>query len=116
MVSALWSDGPAPPRRLSSPAFGSTSRTPKVCNSLISSSVGRVMGLSIGNWVLNGRRGFKTERFGWAGVQRDVDQFGPRIMADGVHHALALHDQAHVEIGDHHALALGQRRRGGPPF
>ena len=32
-------------------------------------------------------------------------------MADRIHHALALDDQADVEVGDEHALAFGQRRR-----
>ena len=40
IVMALWSEGPAPPRRLSAPALGSTSRTPEDCNSLINCSGG----------------------------------------------------------------------------
>src|SRR5260221_11669720 len=44
IVIALWSDGPAPPRRLSTPAVGSTRRTPKDCNSLINRSVGSDIG------------------------------------------------------------------------
>src|SRR4051795_4413893 len=38
-VTALWSDGPAPPRRLATPPFGdagSASRNPKDCSSVIS--------------------------------------------------------------------------------
>jgi hypothetical protein len=35
-VTALWSDGPAPPRRLAAPAPGSASRKPKDCSSVIS--------------------------------------------------------------------------------
>src|ERR1700760_4631322 len=39
MVSALWSDGPAPPLRLATPDDGSPSRTPWDCSSLIRCSV-----------------------------------------------------------------------------
>src|SRR4249920_3793960 len=35
-VTALWSDGPAPPRRLATPIFGSTSRKPCDWSSVIS--------------------------------------------------------------------------------
>src|SRR3954466_14437017 len=35
-VTALWSEGPAPPRRLATPAEGSTSRNPKDWSSVIS--------------------------------------------------------------------------------
>src|ERR1700712_4732313 len=43
-VTALWSDGPAPPRRLAAPAVGSTSRNPKDCSSVIN---WRLAGLSV---------------------------------------------------------------------
>src|SRR3954453_11411321 len=48
MVIALWSEGPAPPRRLSWPTFGSTRRTPQDCNSLINCSVGIAVDLAFG--------------------------------------------------------------------
>ncbi len=34
-VTALWSDGPAPPRRLAAPAWGSARRRPLDCSSVI---------------------------------------------------------------------------------
>jgi len=53
MVTALWSDGPAPPRRLDAPACGSSSRNPKDCSSVIScrllfERVGVLMGCAPG--------------------------------------------------------------------
>ncbi len=43
-------------------------------------------------------------------VDDEMQQFGPRIVADGIHHPLALEDQAHVEIGNQDAFALGRWR------
>ena len=47
-------------------------------------------------------------------VEHQMHQFGPGIMADTVHHPLALEDEAHVEIGDQDALALGEWWRNMP--
>src|SRR5271165_422782 len=33
--TALWSEGPAPPRRLGTPSPGSASRRPRVCSSVM---------------------------------------------------------------------------------
>ena len=49
-------------------------------------------------------------RLGLPGVDDEVQQFGAGIVADRVHHPLALDDQAHVEIGNQDAFALGDRR------
>src|ERR1700733_1482244 len=110
-VTALGSDGPAPPRRLSTPAFGSASRTPKLCNSLISCSVGRLMAVSFG-----GKRRLERtlrcemQRTGRTLIELDADEFGTRVMADGIHHSLALDDEGEIEVGEENALAVGQRR------
>lgn len=40
----------------------------------------------------------------------EVEEFGPGVVADRVHHALALQHERHVEIGDEDALAGGERR------
>src|SRR5271168_2960675 len=109
MVIGMWSEGPAPPRRLSPPALGSTRRTPKDCNSLISCSVGIGFGCSCTRIGFIGLSSGGGE--GWCGVrqmERDRraivpqqrQQFGPCVVADRVHHALALDDQRHVEVGD----------------
>src|SRR5271154_1177769 len=110
MVIALWSDGPAPPRRLSCPAFGSTSRTPQDCNSLISCAVGMALGVVnfIGRipiwYVVNGaRQGFGQHWLRGTIVEHELEKLGTGIVADRVHHPLALDDQTHVEIGDEHA-------------
>src|ERR1700712_2931678 len=104
-VTALWSDGPAPPRRLATPALGepgSASRNPKDCSSVISCrlsgdsggfgvSVGGFMGIAPGSdGVHRGRGGGGTV------VDRQAQQLGPRVVADRVHHSLALGDQRHV--------------------
>src|SRR5580704_11660863 len=115
MVRALWSDGPAPPRRLSWPALGSTSRTPQDCNSLINCAVGMAVGTvgfircTPGRW--GGRRGGspKLHRSRRAIIENEMKEFGPGIMADRVHHPLALDDEAEIEIGHQDSLALGQR-------
>ncbi len=39
-----------------------------------------------------------------------MQQFRAGIMADRIHHPLTLDDQAHVEVGDEDAFALGERR------
>jgi hypothetical protein len=56
------------------------------------------------------------EMHGHGGLRRPVvdgerQQLGPRVVADRIHHSLALGDQRHVEVGHHHAFAFGQRRR-----
>ena len=38
-----------------------------------------------------------------------MKEFGPGIMADRVHHPLALDDEAEIEIGHQDSLTLGQR-------
>ncbi len=43
-------------------------------------------------------------------VEHELQQLGPGVVADRVHHALALDDEVEIEIGDQHAFALGQRR------
>jgi hypothetical protein len=43
-------------------------------------------------------------------VEDQLEQLGAGVVADRIHHPLALHDEAHVEIGCEDALALGQRR------
>lgn len=47
-------------------------------------------------------------------VDDEMQQFRSRIVANGIHHPLALEDQAHVEIGNQDAFALGDR--GGQMF
>ena len=42
-------------------------------------------------------------------VDQEREQFGARIVADGIHHPLALDDQRHVEIGDQDALTRRER-------
>src|SRR3954471_24006319 len=98
----MWSDGPAPPRRLSPPVRGSTRRTPKDCNSLISRSVGIVVGETLGScWASIGFIGLcsragegcrigRVQRRGGAVVPQQRQQFGARVVADRIHHPLAL--------------------------
>src|SRR6202021_3710729 len=43
-------------------------------------------------------------------VELDADEFGARVMADGIHHPLALDDEGKIEVGYENALAFGQRR------
>src|SRR5580658_1275895 len=105
MVIALWSEGPAPPRRLSWPAVGSTSRTPQVCNSLISCAVG--IGLAVVSfigrtpicWFVDGPRPLQgSDLHGVRGVivEDEMQEFGTGVMADRIHHPLALDDETHV--------------------
>src|ERR1700730_17440357 len=92
MVIALWSDGPAPPRRLSWPAFGSTSLTPQDCNSLINCAVGKegcasvsivgFIGCTPDRGQGNGRRGSDFHRARRAIVENEVEKFGAGVMAD----------------------------------
>src|SRR5271154_2830167 len=87
MVIGMWSEGPAPPRRLSPPALGSTRRTPKDCNSLISCSVGIGFGVSEARIGFIGcssgserRRGMGyVHGRGGAVVPQQRQQFGPRV-------------------------------------
>lgn len=49
----------------------------------------------------------------WRGrtvVDQQRQQFGAGVMPNGIHHALTLDDQRHIEIGDQDAFAAGQRR------
>src|SRR3954452_19760110 len=91
-VTALWSDGPAPPRRLAAPAEGSTSRHPKDCNSVISwrleGLVGVVMvGASVGGVGCRNRGACRHREGGGGGsvVDGEAQQFGPRVVADRIH-------------------------------
>ena len=90
---------------------------PKDCNSLISSSVFIGVGLvcsierAPGRGRCGGRDGQRRHRRLRSVVEREREQFRPRVMADLVHHPLALDDQRHVEIGDEDAFAAGERRR-----
>src|ERR1700722_2963791 len=100
MVIALWSDGPAPPRRLSFPALGSTSLTPKDCNSLINCSVGRefaatcVMVCAPTRRSECGRdRGTGFHRMRGAVVENELQDLRSGVMPHRVHHALALDDE-----------------------
>jgi len=43
-------------------------------------------------------------------IDEQGQELGTAIVTYAVHHAFALVDQRQVEIGDHHALAVGQRR------
>src|SRR3954468_24800310 len=114
-VMALWSDGPAPPRRLSAPTLGSTSRTPKDCSSFINfsagirSSAGKTVrtigfiGLVPGFEWHEGRstlRGYSAHGGGLSVVEVEAEEFRPGIMSHRVHHSLTLDDQTHVQVGD----------------
>ena len=52
-----------------------------------------------------------AHRRGLAAVHHQAQQLGPRVVAHRIHHAFALGDQAHVQVGDHHAFAFLQGRR-----
>jgi hypothetical protein len=54
--------------------------------------------------------GCEMQRTGRALIELDADEFGARVMADGIHHPLALDDEGKIEVGDENALAFGQRR------
>ena len=61
-------------------------------------------------------RAAPDHRRGRPGVEVELQQVRPGVMADRVHHPLALGDQAHVEVGDEQALAARQWRHGVAPF
>ena len=61
-----------------------------------------------------GKGGGEFEGAGGAAVEHQVQELGARIVADRVHHSLALEDQAHVEVGQENALALGKGRHDMP--
>src|SRR6218665_1667753 len=114
MVTALWSDGPAPPRRLAAPFFaaspGSASRNPKDCNSVMS------CWLCVEGFGFMGHAPWGSgwnvhcmHRGGRCVVDGKAQQLGPRVVTDRVHHPFALGDEGHVEIGDDHAFAFAQR-------
>ena len=42
-------------------------------------------------------------------VDDEMQKLRSRVVSDGVHHSLAFQDQAHVEVGDENAFALGDR-------
>src|SRR5271163_3277502 len=107
-VIALWSDGPAPPRRLSCPTLGSTSRTPQDCNSLISCAVGIALGIvgfigrvPIRSFVDGIRSRHRYNLHGVRGtiIENKMKKLGPSIVANRIHHPLALDDEGHVEVG-----------------
>src|ERR1700712_5075150 len=133
-VAALWSDGPAPPRRVGTPARWSATRTPLDCSSAISARVGAdkgrvllmeqrlralarrvcVIARGYGNRLrgtLRLRLGtrYRAGDLGRSRVDQQTKQLGPRVVTDRVHHALALDDQTHVEVGHQEALAFAQR-------
>src|ERR1700722_14620974 len=54
--------------------------------------------------------GGEMQRTGRALIELDADEFGTRVMADGIHHPLALDDEGKIEVGDENSLALRQRR------
>ncbi len=43
-------------------------------------------------------------------VEDELEKLGTGIVADRIHHPLALDDQSHIEIGRENSLALGERR------
>src|ERR1700744_3878316 len=94
-VSALWSEGPAPPRRLSAPALGSTSRAPKVCSSLTSCSVCIALDIV---WDIEGTPWLGGDGEGRRGahwrrrlvIEDQAEQFRPGIVPHRIHHPLAL--------------------------
>ena len=49
-------------------------------------------------------------------IENEVEKLGARVVADRVHHPLALGDEGEVKIGDEQPLALGQRRCEMPAF
>src|SRR5437899_2167641 len=101
-VTALWSLGPAPPLRLAAPALGSTSRSPKDCNSVISwRFMGRVWFMVVAPG--SGKRsciGLRHAQHGHGGpvVEQQAQQLGPGVVTDRIHHAFALGDQRHVQV------------------
>src|ERR1700710_671582 len=115
MVMALWSEGPAPPRRPETPRSESASRKPSDWRSVIrlrlvegTNFTGVMVCIRVapgGGLAGSGQRRLRRV------AQHEAEQFGPRVMADAVHHPLALDDQRHVEIGDHQAFAFAARRR-----
>src|ERR1700759_4089541 len=89
-VMALWSDGPAPPRRLATPAFGSTSLMPWDCSSLIRRSVRGFGSGSDGGGILVAPMGGCLHGKGGAVGEERAQQFGAGGVPDRVHHPLAL--------------------------
>ena len=61
-------------------------------------------------FILGAPMGNSLHRRGGAVVEQKLQKFGAGVVADRIHHPLALGDQAHVEIGDEQALALRQGR------
>lgn len=45
-----------------------------------------------------------------ARIVMQLQEFGPRVVADGIHHPLAFRYEAHVEIGDEQTFAFAHRR------
>ncbi len=87
MVIALWSDGPAPPRRPSAPAPASASRRPSDCSSVISVRARSAEGgVGIGRvWfmeVLPGRCGLVGAASGRLVAQDQLQQLRPGVVAD----------------------------------
>src|SRR5437879_5005620 len=97
-VTALWSDGPAPPRRLAAPAAGSSRRSPTDCSSVRSSVTDNrleagVISLEfmVGAPVVVGECG----GHGRCCRRRPVvdgkaEQFRPGVVPHRIHHSLAL--------------------------
>src|SRR5271166_2089143 len=100
--TALWSDGPAPPARLSPGPRGSSQRSPKAWSSETSSgrSAGRrAVGRIGSDRFMDGISGKSGQRGGGGSVVRvrvrtavdeERKELGPRVVPDAVHHSLAL--------------------------
>ena len=56
------------------------------------------------------RRELGVHRLRRAIVENETEKLGAGVMADRIHHPLALDDEAEVEVGDEDTFALGQRR------
>src|ERR1700722_3228979 len=57
-----------------------------------------------------GKRGLgrSMQRTGRTLIELDADEFGARVMANGIHHPLALDDEGKIEVGDENTLPLRQ--------
>ena len=60
--------------------------------------------------LFRSRQRFDLKRMRTALIEHEVEELGPSVMADGIHHPLALDDETHVEIGNQNALTIFQRR------
>ena len=121
-VIALWSEGPAPPRRLSTPGLRISQPHPEglqLVDQLRRSACG-----DCGVAASSARRSHSPlvdRRSGHAArsisigarrtiIENEAEKLGPRIMADRIHHPLALDDEAMSRSAISNPLALRQRR------